>query len=152
MLQVWEESLQKILHLEPLNVTRSHTGLPAMTDEEFKTARDRHLNLTAEEKERTAKVNAKNELEAWIFAARQKLGEDNMEQVSTEDERSTISKLLEDGEDWLWEDGEDVATKVYNSKKTEMRESVQDVFYRYDQLEQRASAIKLFNAVVVDAR
>lgn len=150
--EVWEEKLQKVLHMEALNVTRLHKGVPAMTDEEFNTARQRHANLTAEEKERTDKINAKNELEGWIFAARQKLGEDQMETVSTEEERSTISALLEAGEDWLWEEGEDVATSVYKSKKANMSESVRDVFFRFDELETRASAIKLFKAVVEDTR
>merc|ERR1711924_458203 len=60
--------------MEELNVTRTHKGVIAMTDEDFSAAQARHKKLTAEEKERTDKINAKNELEAWIFGARQSSG------------------------------------------------------------------------------
>ena len=99
-----------------------------------------------------AKINAKNEVEAWIFGSRQKLGEDGMETVSTEEEREKISKLLEDGEEWLWEDGEDVATEVYKAKKKEMLDTVKSVFMRFDELDRRAEATKKFSTVVEDAR
>jgi hypoxia up-regulated 1 len=150
--EVWEEALQKVLHLEPLNISRAHKGVVPLSSQDFEVAQKRHLNLSAQEKERTDKVNAKNELEAWIFGARQKLNEDEMETVTTEEERTQISELLEQGEDWLWDEGEDVATAVYKSKKANMSEDVRDAFFRYEQLEARASAVKLFNAVVADTR
>jgi hypoxia up-regulated 1 len=150
--EVWEETLQKVLHLEPLNITRIHKGVAFLSDEEFSEAIKRHKQLMKEEKERTDKVNAKNDVEAWIFSSRQKLGEDGMELVSTEEERSAISTLLEEGEDWLWEDGEDVAASVYKSKKANMTNEVKDVFLRYDELEKRAAAMKHFEAVVQDTR
>merc|ERR1712166_1093127 len=150
--EVWEETLQKVLHLEPLNVTRIHKGVAFLSDEEFSEARKRHEKLMKEEKERTDKVNAKNDVEAWIFGSRQKLGEDGMELVSSEEERSAISTLLEEGEDWLWEDGEDVAASVYNSKKANMTKEVKDVFMRFNELEKRATATGHFEAVVEDTR
>jgi hypoxia up-regulated 1 len=150
--EVWEETLQKVLHLEPLNITRIHKGVALLSDEDFTEAVKRHKQLMKEEKERTDKINAKNDVEAWIFSSRQKLNEDGMELVSTEEERSAISTLLEEGEDWLWEDGEDVAASVYKSKKSNMTTEVKDVFFRYDELEQRANALKHFKAVVEDTR
>jgi len=150
--EVWEETLQKVLHLEPLNVTRIHMGVAFLSDEEFSEAVNRHKQLMKEEKERTDKINAKNDVEAWIFGSRQKLGEDGMELVSTEEERSAISSLLEEGEDWLWEGGEDVAASVYKSKKANMTNEVKDVFLRYNELEKRATATKHFEAVVEDTR
>lgn len=150
--EVWEETLQKVLHLEPLNVTRIHKGVAFLSDDEFSEARKRHEQLMKEEKERTDKVNAKNDVEAWIFGSRQKLGEDGMELVSSEEERSTISTLLEEGEDWLWEDGEDVAASVYKSKKANMTKEVKDVFMRFNELEKRATATSHFEAVVEDTR
>merc|ERR1712070_254998 len=137
---------------EPLNITRIHKGVALLSDEDFMEAVKRHKQLMKEEKERTDKINAKNDVEAWIFSSRQKLNEDGMELVSTEEERSAISTLLEEGEDWLWEDGEDVAASVYKSKKSNMTTEVKDVFFRYDELDKRANALKHFKAVVEDTR
>lgn len=150
--EVWEETLQKMLHLEPLNVTRIHKGVPPMSEDDFKEALGRHKKLAAEEKQRMEKVDAKNDLEAWIFGSRQKLSEDGMEKVSTEEERAEISTLLEQGEDWLWDEGDDASTAVYKSKRANMTASVKDVFMRYDELEKRGAAIGSFEAIVADAR
>jgi len=134
------------------NFTRTHKGIAPMSDEEFKAAAKRHTTLVKEEKERTDKIDAKNEVEAWIFGSRQKLSEDGMELVSTEEERSEISALLESGEDWLWEEGEDVAASVYKSKKKNMTESVKSVFHRFSELSRRAAAVTKFTEVIVDSR
>jgi len=150
--EVWEETLEKMLHLEPLNVTRVHQGVPAMSEDDFKEALARHKKLAAEEKQRMDKVDAKNDLEAWIFGSRQKLSEDGMDKVSTEEERAEISTLLEQGEDWLWDEGDDASTAVYKSKRANMSASVKDVFMRYDELEKRSIAIGSFEAIVADAK
>eukprot|EP00656_Telonema_subtile_P041302 TRINITY_DN4641_c0_g1_i2.p1 TRINITY_DN4641_c0_g1~~TRINITY_DN4641_c0_g1_i2.p1 ORF type:complete len:904 (-),score=310.77 TRINITY_DN4641_c0_g1_i2:228-2939(-) len=150
--EVWEENLEKVLHLEPLNVSRVHKGIPPMSAEEFKEAVARHKALVAEEKGRREKVDAKNDLEGWIFGSRQKLSEDGMETVSTEEERAEISALLEAGEDWLWDEGDDAETSVYKSKKGNMSAVVKGVFLRFEELEKRASSISMFESIVTDTR
>merc|ERR1711998_670812 len=51
--EVWEETLQKVLHMEKLNFTRTHKGVQPMSDDDYKIAVTRHRDLVKEEKERT---------------------------------------------------------------------------------------------------
>jgi len=150
--EVSEEKLEKKLHTVALFVNRTHDGVPALSEEDFKAAQERHLNFTAEENERAGRADAKNDVEAFIFGAREKLSQDGMDTVSTEEQRSEISSLLEKAEDWLWEEGDNVETSVYKDKKKELQKVVGDVFYRFSEIERRESAISHFKSVITDAR
>jgi hypoxia up-regulated 1 len=149
--EVTEEKLEKKLHYETLTVTRNHEGVPRLTEEEFKAASDRHEKFFAEEKERNARAAAKNDVEAWIFASRDKLSAEKMDIVSTEDERSKATAALSAAEDWLWEDGDNVNVTVYQDKKAELTKGVSDMFFRHAQLAAREEAIKTFKEALADA-
>merc|ERR1711908_144923 len=110
--EITEEKLEKKLHTVALNLTRKHEGVPALSDEAFKAAQARHKKMVDDENERVARADAKNSVEAFIFAAREKLGADGMETVSAEEDREKISTKLTEAEDWLWEDGDNVEVKV----------------------------------------
>jgi len=70
--------------------------------------------------------------------------------VSTEEERAKASTALEDAENWLWEDGDNVAVKVYEEKKAELAKAVRDMFYRHLQFVERPAAIKNFKDIIAD--
>lgn len=64
--------------------------------------------------------DAKNAVEAYIYSLRGRIHE-NLAPFVQEIKRDKISKLLEDAENWLYEDGEDVAKSVYISKLAELK-------------------------------
>jgi heat shock 70kDa protein 4 len=64
--------------------------------------------------------DAKNAVEAYIYSLRGRIHE-NLAPFVQETKRDEISKLLEDAENWLYEDGEDVAKSVYISKLAELK-------------------------------
>jgi len=150
--EVSEEKLERKLHTISLKIERKNDGITALSDEDFKAVQERHKKFLIEEKEKADKANAKNEVEAFIFSTREKLNQDGIDTVSTEDERSKITTSLEDAENWLWEDGDDVEVKVYKEKKGELLTLVKDVLYRHEEIEKRKSAMDHFNAVIKDAR
>ena len=108
--------------------------------------------MVDEELERVARANAKNDVEAFVFTAREKLTSDGMEEISTEEAREEISAKLSAAEDWLWEDGDNVEVSVYKEKLTELKGLVADVFYRFNQLSTRPAAITAFKEAIADAR
>jgi len=150
--EVTEEKLEKKLHTVALNLTRKHEGVPALSDEAFNASRVRHQAMVDVETDRTERANSKNDVEAFIFQSRQKLSEDGADLVSTEEEREKITAALSAGEDWLWEEGDDVEVKVYQDKKSELSGLVLAVLYRLEQHTQRPAAIKAYGGIVMDAR
>ena len=84
--------------------------------------------LEAEEKRRV-NAEAKNALESFIIDTRDKLGsEEGIEQVSTEEVREVLRADFEKMEDWLYEEGLDLSSKEYNSKKKELEAQVAPIF------------------------
>ena len=59
---------------------------------------------------------AKSNLEAYIYAARAKLDEEEIQAVTTEEERESLKEELMEKEDWLYMDGAHATAKEY--KKT----------------------------------
>jgi len=150
--EIVEENLEKKLHTVRLTSTRQHDGVAGFTDESLEKAQARHLKLVDEEADRVARANAKNDVEAFIFTAREKMDGEGFDQISTEEEREGVSSKLTDAEDWLWEDGDNVEPKIYIEKTLELKALVADMFYRYNQLTARPAAVENFKAAIADAR
>ncbi|XP_078407150.1 heat shock 70 kDa protein 4-like [Cetorhinus maximus] len=88
------------------------------------------------EKERN---DAKNALEEYVYESRDKLCGIYEKFVSNE-EQSKLSLLLEDTENWLYEDGEDQGKQVYIDKLTELKKFGQPIRDRYQEFEDRPRA------------
>jgi len=96
-----------------------------------------------DEKERIRKelFKAKNTLEAYIYATRDKLYEDNFVAHSTETEREQLNTELSAASDWLDDEGE-AATKVeYTDRLKKLSDIADKVFYRIAQEKSRPEAI-----------
>uniref|UniRef100_A0A4W3IHU9 Heat shock protein 4a n=1 Tax=Callorhinchus milii TaxID=7868 RepID=A0A4W3IHU9_CALMI len=88
------------------------------------------------EKERN---DAKNAVEEYVYESREKLC-GKYEQFVSEDEQSKLSRLLEDTENWLYEDGEDQPKQVYIDKLNELKNLGQPIQERYQEFEERPKA------------
>uniref|UniRef100_A0A4W3J0D6 Heat shock protein 4a n=1 Tax=Callorhinchus milii TaxID=7868 RepID=A0A4W3J0D6_CALMI len=84
------------------------------------------------EKERN---DAKNAVEEYVYESREKLC-GKYEQFVSED----LSRLLEDTENWLYEDGEDQPKQVYIDKLNELKNLGQPIQERYQEFEERPKA------------
>ncbi len=71
------------------------------------------------EKER---ADAKNFVEEYVYEMRDKIYT-SLEKYVKEDDRAKFSKLLDDTENWLYEDGEDENKNVYVKKLEELKVS-----------------------------
>lgn len=63
---------------------------------------------------------ARNGLEAYIYRLRDTLEQADFVEASTESERVSLRKKLEEASDWLWDEGETAPTKDLKSAKSEL--------------------------------
>jgi len=83
----------------------------------------------------------KNELETYIYEARNKIDE-QWAPFASEQEKEKLKAKLEATEDWLYEDGEDTTKAVYIAKMDEIRSIAGPIFQRYnDKIEQEREAM-----------
>lgn len=88
------------------------------------------------EKER---IDAKNAVEEYVYEIRDKLS-GLYEKFINEADKQKFTQLLEDTENWLYEDGEDQPKQVYIDKLNDLKNLGQPVQDRYKEHEERPKA------------
>ncbi|XP_054845640.1 heat shock 70 kDa protein 4L [Eublepharis macularius] len=86
------------------------------------------------------KNDAKNAVEEYVYDLRDKLC-GVYEKFITEDDSSKITLMLEDTENWLYEDGEDQPKHVYVEKLQEMKKFGDPIHERHMEHEERPKAL-----------
>ncbi|NXN95579.1 HS74L protein, partial [Rhinopomastus cyanomelas] len=89
------------------------------------------------EKERN---DAKNAVEEYVYDFRDKLC-GVFEKFITEEDSNKLTLMLEDTENWLYEDGEDQPKQVYMDKLQELRRFGQPIQERYMEHEERPKVL-----------
>jgi len=97
------------------------------------------------------KSDAKNALEEYIYHMRDQIGS-KLEEYMVEADREEFSKKLTAYEDWLYDEGEDVAKSAYNGKLDELKAAGKPVENRYAEAEARKPAIEALNQAVFTCR
>ena len=93
---------------------------PAMAPAALADLCEAELTLALQAKQQEEKADAKNAVEAYIYSLRNALA-DALAAFAAEGEKASISAALEKAEDWLYDEGEDVARSVYVAKLAELR-------------------------------
>ncbi|XP_045248791.1 heat shock 70 kDa protein 4L isoform X3 [Macaca fascicularis] len=89
------------------------------------------------EKERN---DAKNAVEEYVYDFRDRLGT-VYEKFITPEDMNKLSVILEDTENWLYEDGEDQPKQVYVDKLQELKKYGQPIQMKYMEHEERPKAL-----------
>mmetsp|Transcript_24206 Transcript_24206/g.48151 ORF Transcript_24206/g.48151 Transcript_24206/m.48151 type:complete len:835 (+) Transcript_24206:63-2567(+) len=94
-------------------------------------------------------ADARNELESYIYDMRDKIiSESQLAGFCTEDEKSAFSTLLENYENWLYEDGFDATKSVYVSKLAELKKSGDPIESRSYESKSRPNAMAMLQKTI----
>jgi len=145
--------MKKKLHTIPLTVSKigSPGSIERMnaTQKLLSKATLEKLRLADELKKEIAA--AKNTLEAHIYATRAQLSEEDVEAVSTEEQRETLRSALAEAEDWLYEQGDESAS-IFKDKLTSLRALSDPLFFRRAEREKLPIAIEMSRSLFQLAR
>uniref|UniRef100_A0A1A8Q3R6 Heat shock 70kDa protein 4-like n=2 Tax=Nothobranchius rachovii TaxID=451742 RepID=A0A1A8Q3R6_9TELE len=87
--------------------------------------------------------DAKNAVEEYVYDLREKLCGIYQKYISKEDSiRLTLTLMLDDTENWLYEDGEDQPKQVYEEKLDALKRFVQPIQERHRETENRPRAFE----------
>lgn len=100
--------------------------------------------LAQKDKERMMLEEAKNKYEGYIYFIRNKLvdDEEDINKISTEEQREALRKSAEEAEDWMFDEGFSADLKTYEAKYEELSAPAEKVFFRAAELSARPKAIK----------
>jgi len=100
----------------PLNFESYYTGsLPQNEIDRLQKIENRFVR---EKEEAMAIYDAKNALESYIYSSKSKLYDVEGDEL----EKAKFAQMLEDAENWLYEEGEDQTKEVYENKLKELQE------------------------------
>ena len=127
---------------EPLTVTETGRAVAAMTVDDVKKSIAVLKDLAAKDETKRAQEAAKSNLEAYIYAIREKMDEDEeIKQVTDETMRETFSAALTDAEDWLYMDGADSTAAQFDAKKNELKSVADEWIKRASEMTRRPKAV-----------
>lgn len=105
-------------------------------------ARAKLYKLDESDRKRHERANSLNSLESAIFYLREKLySDEQLVEVSTDEEREAIREKLEAAEDWCFTEEASTAQKL-SAKEKELRAIVDKVILRATEVDARAKAVE----------
>ncbi|PSC68342.1 heat shock 70 kDa 17 isoform A [Micractinium conductrix] len=123
--------------------------VPGMNRSEFDASRKVLRRLRAHDAAKREKAKARNDLEAYIIATRDKVeGNEEVTAVTTAEQREAFIGQLNDEEDWLYGDGEAAETAELKSQLRKLHETGDKIFARVSEAEMRPKVIDLSNETV----
>lgn len=143
----YETRQQKKVYNIPLVLTKDGADIKWMSAQDRTAARAILAKLNADDELRREIAAAKNELEAYIYATRDKLNEEDAVAVSTAEQRSELSSKLEAAGDWLYEQADDESAK-FKSKLKELKALSDPIFYRAEEAKARPNAMNATSSLL----
>lgn len=113
--------------------------VPQLSKEEVNFYIERESQMKFQDKLENDRADAKNAVEEYVYEIREKIY-GPLEKFIKEEDRSVLSKMLDDTENWLYEEGEDEKKEVYIDKLSELKKMGQPVINRYREAEERPQA------------
>jgi hypoxia up-regulated 1 len=98
--------------------------------------------LTEADKQRYLTEEAKNKLESFILQTMTQCNEEEVEEVSSEEEREKIKTECMDAEDWLYSDGEQANLEDFTAKYHDLAKLFEPIEIRMFEKEERPEQVK----------
>lgn len=80
--------------------------------------------MVADDKQEKERIDARNALEEYVYDLRSKLlDEDQLSTFIVEADRVELCSILDETENWLYEEGEDCQRQVYSERLSSLKVS-----------------------------
>eukprot|EP00041_Stephanoeca_diplocostata_P012787 m.215273 g.215273 ORF g.215273 m.215273 type:complete len:848 (+) comp19089_c0_seq2:55-2598(+) len=122
-----------------------------LTQAEIQALIEVELDMQSKDREEKEKSDAKNSLEEYIYAIRDKVQGECSEFIKEADSEAFCKKLTE-FEDWLYDEGEDETKSVYGDKLAELKGVGEPVVARSTEASKRPEVIAAFQQSLVLCR
>eukprot|EP00189_Rhodosorus_marinus_P012438 CAMPEP_0184745930 /NCGR_PEP_ID=MMETSP0315-20130426/8557_1 /TAXON_ID=101924 /ORGANISM="Rhodosorus marinus, Strain UTEX LB 2760" /LENGTH=843 /DNA_ID=CAMNT_0027218305 /DNA_START=407 /DNA_END=2938 /DNA_ORIENTATION=+ len=150
-----ERTMQTVVHRVNLSksLDRNANALASrrMSPSDLASARQILYKLDEKDRKRKERSDALNSLESSIFQLREELYNEELEKVSTEEERDRIRAKLMEEEDWIF-DADKATTQDFTSREKKLRELVGKLNFRLTELSSRPEAVEKLRKAVEYSR
>ncbi|ORY24982.1 heat shock protein 70 family [Naematelia encephala] len=139
-----------------LKFREKQLGSKHMTGEEKRTAQARLISIKAFESAKTAREEARNLLEGYLYRLSGLLASDAdnraLHDYATQQERDVMNKLLRETSEWLSEHAEHADEKTLRVKRAELEKLEKPIIVRFNESRTRGKAIEAFQQAMFAGR
>ncbi|KAG4127150.1 hypothetical protein ERO13_D10G200000v2 [Gossypium hirsutum] len=139
-----EKKLKKMTFRIPLKIVEKTMGpgIP-LSKESLLNAKSKLEALDKKDAERRRTAELKNNLEEYIYATKEKFEtSEDFERISSNDERQSVIKKLDEVQEWLYTDGEDATATEFQERLNLLKAATDPIFFRFKELTARPEAVK----------
>lgn len=137
-----EKKLKKRTFRVPLKITEKIVGPGrSLSKEAFSDAKAKLEALDKKDAERKRTAELKNNLEGYIYSTKEKLESlEELNKISSSQERQSFIQKLDEAEEWLYSDGEDASADDFQERLDLLKAVGDPIFFRFDELTARPAA------------
>ncbi|GMH32381.1 hypothetical protein BSKO_00215 [Bryopsis sp. KO-2023] len=134
----------------PLKITGPNFEVKGLGQGEMFTASKKVLqNFVKREQDKKLKEKAKNDLESYIYSMQAKLDSDeDVDKVTTEEQRTKFKAELATMEDWLYMEGEDEPTREFKKRLTTLQKTGNAITVRIEEGKTREQTMATAKAYI----
>ncbi|XP_022150578.1 heat shock 70 kDa protein 17 [Momordica charantia] len=149
-----ERKLKKRTFRIPLKIVEKTLGPGiALSKESFAEAKSKLEALDKKDAERRRTAELKNNLEAYIYATKEKFETSSeLEQICTSEERQAFNEKLDEVQDWLYMDGEDASATEFQERLDMLKGFGDPIFLRLKELTARPQAVELARKFLLELK
>lgn len=133
---------------EPIKTDEQVLVLQPLTQEQFKASKAKISELDAIDRKRTERESALNSLEAFVVDAQMKMDMEEFAECGTPEQIEEVKKLCSETAEWLYEDGYEAPTELYEEKLALIKEKTNPIFYKHWEHRERPDAIAALRSML----
>ncbi|KAM7271972.1 hypothetical protein ACFE04_031186 [Oxalis oulophora] len=137
-----EKKLKKRTFRVPLKIVEKTVGPgTSLSNDYFTQAKAKLEALDKKDAERKRTAELKNDLEGYIYNTKDKLEtSEELEKVSSSEERRSFIEKLDEVQEWLYMDGEDATGNEFQERLDSLKAIGDPIFFRFKELTARPAA------------
>ncbi|KAA8900324.1 Hsp70 protein-domain-containing protein [Sphaerosporella brunnea] len=145
-------SLIKKTERIPLAFSVTKTGIPPLSADAKKALKAEIKAFDEHDRTRRLIEESRNELEGFVYKAREQLYDDAFIAASTEEERAKLSAMLEEASEWLYGDGFRAGLDEVRGKLKALKELQKPILRRVQEAEKRPKAVEMLKEAIEQGR
>ncbi|KAI9282196.1 heat shock protein 70 family [Sporodiniella umbellata] len=143
-----EETSKKSVNKIPLEVEFIPLEKISLSAQEKEIAKKRIKDLDFMETQKRLREEARNSLESFVYRVQDFLYDDVVQIVTKEEDIEKFREKLSETSEWLYDEGENSETHIYNTKLRELQSIEGPIQHRFKEYKERPKNIELIASIV----
>lgn len=133
---------------EPIKSDETILNLQPLTPDQFKISKAKIAILNAIDRKKTERETALNNLEAFVVDAQMKVDMEEYAECGTPEQIAEIKKICSETSEWLYDDGYESETEMFEEKLAGLREKTEPIFYKHWEHRERPDAVAAIRSML----